>query len=408
MTTVNAADYPRLTFGTLAHPEIGAWAWIEQSQGVYNFMVYDQYVRNATSHGLVDSTNTVDLAITLGETPPWAATDPRTCKAARAFSFCTSGPAHMEDWSNFVAAVMKHYDGVTMPHVRYYELWNETNIDLFWTGSQSDMVNLAKAAYPIVHADAHSLLLTPSVAGPVGDVVRNSGTTWMASYLDAGGAPFADGGAFHGYIAGQTGADRFPMPDEDTTPGCKESAACYGSIVTKATMMRQVFDRHGLAGKPMFDTEGSWGDGTLIDPDTQAAWLARWYLLQAGLRSTANLQMAAWFTWGDPATFHWGTIETESGAPSGAGIAFNQVYLWLVGAEMSQPCSSTSDGVWTCALTRAGGYRALAVWKTRGSQAYTPAADFVRFRDLSGNAVKLIKGAPLTIGARPILLENSL
>ena len=281
MTTVNENDYPKLTFGTLAHPEIGAWAWIERSKGSYDFTLFDKYVSDAAGHGLVDTTNTVSLAITLGMTPPWAAADPRSCATVKGVARCKSGPANIQDWSNFITAVMNHYNGVTEPHVRYYELWNEMNINLFWTGTQTDMLNLAKAAYPIVHADPHSMLLTPSVAGPVGDLVKASGSTWMASYLDAGGARYADGGAFHGYIA-NNGVTPFPMPEEDSTSGCTKFTTCSGSIVTKTTLMRQTFDQHGLAGKPMFDTEGSWGDGTVTDPDTQAAWLARWYLLQGG------------------------------------------------------------------------------------------------------------------------------
>ena len=116
----------------------------------------------------------------------------------------------------------------------------------------------------------------------------------------------------------------------------------------------------------------------------------------------------AWFTWGDPATFHWGTIETDAGVPTQAGIAFNQVYAWLVGAAMSQPCSSASDGTWTCSLTRPGGYSALAIWNTQGSKSYTPSATYADFRDLAGNTVKITKGEPITIGAKPILLETPL
>jgi hypothetical protein len=140
----------------------------------------------------------------------------------------------------------------------------------------------------------------------------------------------------------------------------------------------------------------------------QAAWLARWYLLQAGLRSTDDLQLVAWYTWGDPATFHWGTIETDAGAPTQAGIAFNQVYAWLVGAAISQPCSSASDGTWTCSLTRPGGYTALAIWNTQGSKSYTPSATYEEFRDLAGNTVKITEGGPITIGAKPILFETQL
>ena len=189
------------------------------------------------------------------------------------------------------------------------------------------------------------------------------------------------------------------MPDEDST---------LGSIVTKTNLMRQVFDQHGLAGKPMFDTEGSWGSDNVTDPDTQTAWLARWYLLQAGLRSTDNLQMVAWFAWGRPKTFPWGMIENNSFAPTQAGIAFNQVYSWLVGATMNQPCSSTSDGTWTCSLTQPGGYSALAIWNTQGSKSYVPSNAYTEYRDLAGNTIKITKGVPITIGAKPILLETYL
>ncbi len=406
MNTVDAADYPPLTFGTLSHPEIGAWAWIEKSKGVYDFSHFDRYVGEAAAHGLVDASHTVNMALTLGETPPWAAADPHSCKSTKGLTWCTSGPANLQDWVDFVTAMLNHYNGVTEPHIRYYELWNEVNIDLFWTGTQNEMVDLARAAYPIVHTDPHSILLTPSVAGPVGNAAKDSGTTWMAGYLDAGGSKYADGGAFHGYIGAQSGVNPFPMPDQDSTPGCNVGISCYGSIVTKTDMLRQVFDQHGLAGKPMFDTEGSWGNGTITDPAVQTAWLARWYLLQAGLHVTDRLQMAAWFTWGDPATFHWGTIETDSGQPNQAGAAFDQVYAWLVGAELDQPCSSTPDGIWSCALTRPGGYRALALWSGQGSRSYTPQAAYIDTRDLAGHVTPLAGGGAIQLGPLPILMET--
>lgn len=224
MCTVRATDYPKIAIGTVGHPEIGAWAWIERSKGVYDFRLFDNYVNDAIAHGLVDkTTNTVSMAITLGTTPQWAAADPSSCVVKSGLALCTSGPANLQDWTNFITAVMNHYNGVTMPHIRYYELWNETNAKNFWSGTQADMVNLAAAAYPIIHADPHSMLLTPSVVGPVGNVsplppFTESATTWMAAYLDAGGARYADGGAFHGYLA-TTGVAPYPMPEEDFDPG---------------------------------------------------------------------------------------------------------------------------------------------------------------------------------------------
>jgi hypothetical protein len=151
-------------------------------------------------------------------------------------------------------------------------------------------------------------------------------------------------------------------------------STCWGSIVTQANRMRQVFDGHGLAGKPMFDTEGSWGQSNVTDPDTQAAWLARWYLLQAGLLVADNLQFVAWYTWGGGPSQKWGTIESDSRATDLglAALAYNQIYEWLVGATIAQPCSAASDSTWTCNLTRPDGYVAKAVWNTAGSWTSRP------------------------------------
>jgi phospholipase C len=407
MASVNGADYLKVSFGTLAHPQIGAWPWIEKTKGTYDFTLFDQYVNDAVAHHLVDASNTVTMTITLGETPPWAAADSTSCRGT-GVQFCTSGPTNLADWTDFVTHLLAHYDGKTMPHVRYYELWNEANLKNWWTGTTAQMVDLGRAALPPIEADGQSSLLTPSVAGPAGNVAPDSGTTWMAAYLDAGGALYAGGGAFHGYIAAQSGVTPFPMPEQDVTAGCIEFVTCYGSIITRTMQMRQVFDGHGLIGKPMFDTEGSWGNATETDPATQTAWLARWYLLQAGLRAGDNLQEAAWFSWGDPANFHWGTIETTALQPTEAGQGLDQVYNWLVGALLNKPCAPVAGATWTCTLTRPGGYRGLVVWNTQGATTYVPTGlSPTDYRDLAGNPpVKVTSGTPIPIGPEPELVEG--
>jgi len=247
MNTVNPDDYPKLTFGTLSHPEVGAWAWVEKTKGVYDFSLFDHYVSDAVAHGLEDSTNTVNVAITLGETPPWATSDPSSCKPRHDNTFCSSGPANIQDWADFVKAMLSHYNGVTEPHVRYYELWNEVDNPPFYSGTIPELVNLAKTAYPSVHADSHSMFLTPSVTLSSGGSGNDNSPAWMAKYLDAGGTRYADGGAFHEYIAGG-GVKPYPMPEQDFTSGCVEYKGCWGSVITWANAMRQVFDQHGLAG----------------------------------------------------------------------------------------------------------------------------------------------------------------
>jgi hypothetical protein len=408
MTALKPTDLPKVTIGTLGHPSDFAWTSIGRSQGVYNFTGYDSYVTAATKIGLLDTTtNTLNMAFTLGMTPGWAKADQSSCSNPYGETQCTLGPDNVADWTNFITALMNHYNGKANPHIRYYELWNEINAPNFWTGTNAELVTLAKAAYPIIHADPNSMLLTPSVSGSFQGTQSTNGLTTMTNYLKAGGGQYADGGAWHGYI-GRTGQTPYPWPEQSTVPGCADTY-CYGSIIYKVTAIRQVFDANGMSGKPMYQTEGSWGEANVANSDDQIAWLARWVLLQAGLRTTANLQFASWYAWGVGASQNWGGIETGSLTPTPAGLAYGQVYQWLVGASIDQPCSSTSDGTWTCNLTRAGGYIAQAVWNTAGSKSFTPAVangSFTQYRDLAGNTVTLQKGGSVAIGSKPILLEG--
>ena len=407
VSMVNAKDVPLVPMGTLAHGDF-AWQRVEQAKGVFDFSILDAYVSAAQKSGLVDaSTNTASVAITLAAgTPGWAVADKSTCGLTNGISVCTAPPDDVQDWKDFVTALLHHFDGTANPHVRIYELWNEFNVAQLWTGTDAQMVALAQAAYPIVHADPNSILLTPSVAGPVGTASPRSGVTHMTTYLEAGGAAYADGGAFHGYLGAQNGVVPFPMPEDDSTPGCSPFVTCYGSIVTRATQMRTVFDQNGLVGKPIYQTEGSWGNTTVTDPSTQVAWITRYTLLQAGLRASLNLQLAAWFTWAPPA-FGWGIIEDASGDPTPAGAAYREVYHWLVGATLAQSCSGGVDGTWSCSLTRPGGYVAKAVWNTKGSSTFTPGPGYAQVRDLTGVTTSIPPGGTVAIGAKPVLVEGS-
>jgi hypothetical protein len=76
----------------------------------------------------------------------------------------------------------------------------------------------------------------------------------------------------------------------------------------------------------------------------------------------------------------WGVIETSSKTPTVGGLAYTQVYTWLAGATLAQPCSSGSNGVWTCSLTRPGGYTVLAIWNPAGATTYNPAPGFTDYR----------------------------
>jgi Big-like domain-containing protein len=391
MTIGDTAPYPPSTvpIGAIGHPTMLAWATIEPKKGVYDFSFYDQFADWSSSHN-------VPLMVTFGWTPSWALSDKKTCKG----NACSAYPDDPQDWVDFITAVVNHYNGVDAPNIQYYELWDEANDGTFWSGRLDQLVALAQAAYPIIHQNPNSLLLTPSTSRG-----RIEAHDWMIAYLQAGGAQYADGGTFHGYLAPQGGSPPYPFPEDSDVSG-------YGDIVSRAATFRLLFDLYGLQGKPMFDTEGSWGKAQITDPNQQAAWLARWYLLQAG---AGTVQSAYWLAWGNstpskPIDEQWGLITDyyDQITPTAAGIAYGQVYDWLVDAAIS-PCTSSAN-VWTCALIRSRNYQGLAVWFYSANEtdttSYTPddPHQFVQYRDLAGNVTPV--NGDITIGPQPILLES--
>ena len=80
------------------------------------------------------------------------------------------------------------------------------------------------------------------------------------------------------------------------------------------------------------------------------------------------------------------------------------------GATMAQPCSTNGaaspyHAVYTCDLTRSGGYQARAVWNTDGNSNYTVPSQYVQYRDLQGNLHGIPSDHEVAIGHEPILLE---
>jgi hypothetical protein len=278
---------------------------------------------------------------------------------------------------------MYHYDGVTAPHVKYYEIWNEADSTNFWTGTPQQLVAMAAQAYRIIHTDPYAEVIGPSV-----DASTNW-KPWLISYLNAQdpvtgkhGYEVADIASFHAYSGKNA-------PPEN--------------VGNQVVSRRAIYDTNGMSGKPLFQTEGGWGRNIPPDPDMQVAWLSRWYLVQAGLYNADHLLFSNWYTWGLQSSGNsWGQIENPDGTPTTAGLAYGVLTQWLVGSVVS-PCNQ-SGTVWTCGLTRSNGSQALAIWNTAGNSDYRPGSQYTTYLDLSGGTSTINVGE-VTIGVKPLLLE---
>ena len=112
VSMINAKDAPAVPMGTVAHGDF-AWQRVEQQKGVFDFAILDAYVAAAQANGLVDtSTNTASVAITLAAgTPGWAVADKSSCGTSNGIPVCTAPPDDVQDWKDFVTALLRHFDG---------------------------------------------------------------------------------------------------------------------------------------------------------------------------------------------------------------------------------------------------------------------------------------------------------
>jgi hypothetical protein len=342
------------------------WRDLEKSKGVFTWKPIDD---------LVDALKgkNVDILYCFGKTPSWAAASP------------TSPPVNIQDWDDFVTAFVNRYHA----SIKYLEVWNEAMAgEGFYTGTIPQLVNLARHLDSIANTiDPTITILTPDATGGSYNM-----TKFYGDYFAAGGGAYADVIAFHGYCS-MAGANQITPAEE---------------IINIVTALKGAMNSYGQGSKPIFCTEGDWGtEGSNSNNHTTdecVAFLARHYLLQWSL----GVSVYAWYSWdNNNGSWQWGQLWTPAGGLNAAGIAYGELYKWMVGATMSQPYTAKGS-VGTCGFTRPGGYQALAVWDTNTASpsTFTVPSGYIQYRDLAGG-LHSISGTTVTIGIKPILLENS-
>ena len=378
LSTANAGDLPKVPYGFLGHPGYLAWNFIETSRGSYNWKVFDKFVLAAPRVGKV-----AQIDLTLGYTPPWALANKSSCTALGGTA-CTMPPDNMQDWVDFVTALAGHYNGVALPHVAYYEIWNEANTAHFWTSTPAVLAQMAALAYPIIRADGHSQIITPSVVWAVG-----GGPIWMSQFLSAWTTLTRTGWpgmvSFHGYTSRTGVGAKLPIP-------LPESATSTNAPLQ--TMLAAFCSM----GSPCVSTEGGWGMNGVSDSDMQAAWIAHYQILCAA----SPAKFCNWFEWGIPAVS--GRIENTNGTPTQAGLALQVVDGWIVSQNVS--ACAQQDNIWSCQLGSG-----MVVWDSSQTCSagicttapYTPPTQYTGYYDLTG-AYWPMSGT-VNLGVKPILMQ---
>jgi hypothetical protein len=345
--------WPSVPFGVLGKGTAMTWPWIEGSRGNYYWGSLDAWVNLSQQHGK-------SIFMILSGVPKWAAADTSNCTTWQPYS-CNSMVRDLKDYEDFITAVATRYKGKLI-----YELWNEPDTIYFTHMSYADFVKLTNAAHDIIRRiDPGAPILAPS-----------GGASWLDGWWAAGGTRDIDAVTYHEYEELET-------------------------IPNHVSRLKAVMAKYGLTGKPIWNTEGSWGskDTAFVQQTPEPGFVARYYLVQ-----WPHAKRVYWYAWENSRL---GTLWDQTSGVHPAAIAYTQVYRWMVGATMDVPCAARSGSIWTCHFIRPSGYQALAVWNTSGNAYYTPPTEFRRYQDLSGNTVAITAGRAVPIGLQPILLETS-
>jgi hypothetical protein len=274
----------------------------------------------------------------------------------------------MEDWRNYVKTVATRYKG----RIHDWEIWNEPNRPQSWTGSVDTLVEMTRDAATILkQIDPTNVVVSPAAT-------ETRGLAYLDAYLAKGGGKYVDAIGFHFYVGSE--------PPE--------------AMVTLIAGVERILAKHGLSSKPLWNTEAGWLGSALLPPDTQAAYLARAFILNWA----SGVSRFYWYAWEN----HRGTrielVGSDNATLTPAGKAYGTIQRWMTGAVLAD-CSASTSGVWACGLERDNRTSHLVWSATVGTSFSVPAAWQARTTEALDGGRAPIQNNTISAGISPVLVD---
>lgn len=191
---------------------------------------YDRIVRLCNEYGL-------QLIARLDTSPAWA---------RRGNEHLQTPPDDYSDFADFVGDVAKRYRG----KVKYYQIWNEPNLDFEWGRKPVDATQytelLRQAFVAAKSADPDCVIIAAALAPTV---ERSSAALSELVYLqgmyDAGASKYFDIMAANAYGLRSGPYDRRATPEDDIN-------------FSRPVLIRELMVRNGDSHKPIWASETGW------------------------------------------------------------------------------------------------------------------------------------------------------
>jgi len=343
------------------------WHLLNPGPGVYNWRTLDAYLDTIAAH------QPRDAMYTFGYTPCWATK--RACERSWGSAFPPDDLAAggSPSFNAFVTALLGHCSPAghcVKDTIKYWELWNEANSPNYWGGTVPQLYQLMAPAVAMVRGKVPgALVLTPPVTR--GD------TDWMRDWLNQenSNGRLSDIYSFHLYLQGK--------PPEPRAAIMKEMVELKNST-------------SGWSDTPWMNSETSFDAITFscdsrYTPDDCIGQMVRWHIIHYSF----GAQHLSWFF-----------FNTTIGHHPDYSAAYKTMMDWLVGGHFTAACSPKGNVI-TCPFIQANGHFALFAWTFNGDAQYTPPAQAVDYKTLSGGTNPISPGQPVPVGAKPIMLEGA-
>ena len=368
-------NWPTVPFGTIRIWDSGVhWAALQPTPTTWDFSNLDAQVARANAAKK-------DIVMVLGVTPRWASKRPN--EAGNYGVGTAAEPKDLRTWTAYVRKLAIRYKG----KINKWELYNEPNAVLNFSGKPIDMVRMAQQAWgQLKSVSRGNVVISPGI------VTRTlNSPKWLDEYLRLGGGRYANVIAAHFYVK----AKERP---EDT--------------IRYLAIVRKILKDRRLSHLPLWNTESSYGRYNPTDKATHEvyagsismAYVARTYVLMA----SGGVARSYWYGW-DHRNYT-GLYLTTNGSTAGpAGKAYGVTYGWLVGKQMlgcTRIASGALAGGFSCALRR-GSAQIRILWHPDRTRPMRIPAGYRSLHRLDGSKTRVRTGTAFSVGPTPVYITTA-
>ena len=353
--------------------------------------------------------NGTEVTLVLGLTPKFAAADPTDP------AYATSMP-DLDMYRQYVHDVMEHYSAANWGYrgIAAYQVWNEANIETFWTGTYAQLGQLVKTVHDVRdQVDPGAKILAPAMVTRLKyqqNGIKNFYKTTVA------GKPvwkYVDAVSLNLYPL-----DAYPNPDPTRLGTPEDSMALLSTV-------RGILAKDGVPKSlPIWNTEINYGlrfgvnggkPAASIPVGRQIAYVMRTFLLNAA----QGVKRVDWYAYdmgnlpsGSPLgnTLLTDPANRSAGTLMPAGLAFTRVQGWmkgtLIGTRTKRPCIRDKHGTYTCTITYASGGVGRVYWNPYKSAKVTLAKSATKKVDEYGVTSKAKAGSRLKVNYQPVLVKS--